>query len=276
MNIRRSVAGQAMPAETVKLEKDAFRKQDGTTIAWLGGAGIFINARGTNIMVDPVLEGFDMPLLIDQAITPEEVPVLDAVLITHIDNDHFSKLTLHDLEAVTRSIHAPQYVAEDARNDGLSAEGHGIGEHFTVSAAGGAASDALTVTLTPTRHNWQNYLPEYNYREWKEEDYCGFRIETPDGVIWVPGDSQPIPALFTQEAPDAILFDFSDNDWHIGFEGAVKMAATYPDAKLICIHWGTVDAPEFTPFNGDPERIRAAIINPERLYALAPGELLTL
>ena len=41
-------------------------------------------------MVDPMLKGFDMPLLINMPIAPKDVPHLDAVLITHCDNDHYS------------------------------------------------------------------------------------------------------------------------------------------------------------------------------------------
>lgn len=37
-----------------------------------------------------------------------------------------------------------------------------------------------------------------------------------------------------------------------------------------------VDAPEYTPFNGDPERLETAIKNPERIHALALGEGLSL
>ena len=52
------------------------------------------------------------------------------------------------------------------------------------------------------------------------EDACGFWIETPDGTVWAPGDSRLIPAHHLQmPAPDALLFDFSDSEWHFGLEG---------------------------------------------------------
>lgn len=72
--------------------------------------------------------------------------------------------------------------------------------------------------------------------------------------------------------PDVILFDFADNEWHITLEGAIKLANTYPSADLICIHWGTVDAPEMTPFNGNPENLFERVVHPERIKVLAPGE----
>jgi riboflavin biosynthesis pyrimidine reductase len=32
----------------------------------------------------------------------------------------------------------------------------------------------------------------------------------------------------------------------------VKLASTYPNTPLLLCHWGSVDAPDFTPFNRDP------------------------
>ena len=73
--------------------------------------------------------------------------------------------------------------------------------------------------------------------------------------------------------PDILFFDFSDNDWHMTLDGAVKLANTYPEAELICIHWGSVDAPTMSPFNGNPEVLLDRISNPERIKVLAPGEV---
>ena len=75
---------------------------------------------------------------------------------------------------------------------------------------------------------------------------------------------------------DVLLLDFADNSWHITFAGAVKLANTYPKANIICIHWGSVDAPEWNTFNGDPARLAASVVNPERVHALYPGEAFTL
>lgn len=74
-------------------------------------------------------------------------------------------------------------------------------------------------------------------------------------------------------APDVILFDFADNDWHITLKGAIQLANTYPNSDLICIHWGCVDAPDMTPFNGNPQNILDHVVNPNRVKILAPGEV---
>ena len=76
--------------------------------------------------------------------------------------------------------------------------------------------------------------------------------------------------------PDAMLFDFSDSEWHFGLDGAITMANTYPDTPLLLHHWGCVDAPDFPPFNGDPASLPGRVINPDRIIKLAPGEPFTL
>lgn len=264
MEIKYSEAGQAMPAGVVKIEKEAFSPSEDTAIYWLGGAGSLIHSRNTNLMIDPVLKGFDMPLLVESPLETEDVPSLDAILVTHIDNDHFSRITDKELKPVTKSYHAPHYVAEEMVKEELPGTGHDIHETFTVGD--------VSVTLTPADHDWQNLMEEFSYRHWEKEDYCGYWMETPDGTIWMPGDSRLLEEQLKMPEPDVILFDFADNVFHITLDGAVKLANTYPNAELICIHWGTVNAPEMTPFNADPTVLSDRVVNPERIHALMPGE----
>jgi L-ascorbate metabolism protein UlaG (beta-lactamase superfamily) len=217
------------------------------------------------MMVDPLLDTFDMPLLIKFPIASKDVPKLDAVLITHADNDHFSIPTNRNLKSATREYHSTIYVDSLMKNEGLPSFGHDIGERFKVGK--------VSVKLTAADHAYQNAYPGMSRRHFKDEDACGFMIETPDGTIWATGDSRLMPEhLKYLPVPDAIFFDFSDSEWHFTFEGAVKIANAYPNTPLLLCHWGSVDSPDFAPFNGDPERLRKAIVNPERIVLLAPGQ----
>ncbi len=265
MNVQFNPKGQAVPEKTVPVPREAFGKQDGTDIYWLGNAGALINSRGTTVMIDPVLSGFDMPLLIDVPLTEEQVPRLDAVLLTHCDNDHYSRTTCKALAPVVSAFHAPRYVASLLASElGIAGVGHDIGERFSFGN--------VQVELTPALHNWQNDSPKHHTRDFAREDYCGFWLDTPDGSIWAVGDSRLLEEQLHMPTPDAILFDFSDSRWHIGLEGAVKLANAYPDTPLILWHWGSVDAPEWKEFNGNPEELRGKAVNPDRVIALNPGE----
>ena len=50
------------------------------------------------------------------------------------------------------------------------------------------------------------------------------------------------------------------------------MANAYPHTPLLLYHWGSVDAPDFAPFNADPDALSGRVQNPERVCVLAPGE----
>lgn len=259
---------QAKAPKTQPFGAEAFRKSNKTTLRWLGMAGFFINSRGTTIMVDPLLKGFDMPVMIDFPIATEDVPRLDAVLVTHADNDHYSVPTNRDLAAVTKEYHSTVYVDSLMKNEGLPSYGHGIGDTFHVGP--------VRVRVTPADHAWQNAYPGASERRFRDEDSAGFWIETPDGTVWAPGDSRLMPEHLQFPAPDAILFDFSDSEWHFTLEGAVKIANAYPNTPLLLNHWGSVDAPDFAPFNADPKQLEKLVVNPKRIHVLAPGEPFTL
>lgn len=154
---------------------EAFQSQENTTVRWLAGAGALINCRGTILMIDPVLKGFDMPLLVEAPVKTEDVPHVDALLITHSDNDHFSWDTCRDLAPVCDSCHAPRYVAGLAAKLGLPSTGHEINDTFSVGP--------LNVTLTPADHAWQNAFPGAADRVFQKEDFCGFWLDTQDGTI---------------------------------------------------------------------------------------------
>jgi L-ascorbate metabolism protein UlaG (beta-lactamase superfamily) len=254
---------QACAPKTQPFGAEVFASSDKTIIRWLGNAGTFINSQGTCIMIDPLLEGFDLPLLIDMPILPENVPHLDGVLITHCDNDHYSRVTCKKLAPVCKEYHAPQYVSELMKEEELPGLGHNIGETFEIGT--------IKATLTPADHAWQNEKNKYT-RVFKFEDYCGFWLETPDGTIWVPGDSRLLPEHLEMPTPDSIIFDFSDNSWHIGLQGAVKLANAYPNTPLLLSHYGSVDAPNMDAFNANPDDLYELVENPERIYVLAPGE----
>lgn len=260
---------QAKPPKTQPFGKEAFAPSDKTTLRWLGMAGFLVNSRGTTFMVDPLLEGYDMPLLIDFPIKPKDVPHLDAVFATHSDNDHYSVETFHDIASVTKEFHSTIYVDSLMKSKGLRSFGHYIGETFDFGS--------VSVRLTLADHAWQNNFPKPGQRYYEPGDACGFWFTTPDGTIWAPGDSKFMQEQLHMPTPDAIMFDYSeDAAYHSGLEGAVKIANAYPNTPIILGHWGSVDAPDFVPFNGDPEHLIDRVINPKRIIVLAPGEPYTL
>lgn len=255
---------QAMPAVTLTA-KD-FEDNNTVSVYWLGGGGAMINSHGTVLMIDPLLEGFDMPLLVDSVMDVKDVGHVDGVFVSHVDNDHYSRPTLRDIKDRVDEVHTSHYVA------GLMKEECGIED-----AVGHTWHDEVQIknahiTFMPADHNWQNDVAKYQYRHWAKEEYFGFYVRTEGKKIWYVGDSRLMDYQLEMEEPDVILFDFADNIVHIGLENAYKLANTYPNAKLLLIHWGCVDAPTSAAFNGNPQNIIDHVVNPERVVVIAPGK----
>jgi L-ascorbate metabolism protein UlaG (beta-lactamase superfamily) len=259
---------QAKAPGTQAFGAKAFGPSKKTILRWLGAGGLFLNSRGTALMLDPLLVNSPMPFMIELPIVPAHVPHLDAVLITHSDWDHYSVATCRALASACRTFHSTHYVASLMKQEGLAAAGHDIGETFSVGS--------VRITLTPADHAWQNVHPKPGQRHFDDSDACGFRIETQDGSVWAPGDSRLMEAHLHQPVPDALFMDFSEDKWHFSLAGAAKLANAYPQTVILPSHWGTIDAPHFPPFNGDPAQFRALLTNPQRLKTLAPGQPYTL
>ncbi|WDF81127.1 MBL fold metallo-hydrolase [Mucilaginibacter sp. KACC 22773] len=256
---------QAKAPETIPFGKEAFAASKNTTVRWLGMAGFLVNSRGTTFMIDPLLEGYDMPLLMKFPILPKDVPHLDAIMATHSDNDHYSVATFKDLSAVTGEYHSTIYVDSLMRNEGLHSFGHKIGGTFKFGNT--------VCKLIPADHAWQNSYKGASNRHFEPGDACGFWFATPDGTIYATGDSRPMEEQLHMPAPDVILLDYSeDAQWHLGLEGSAKLLNAYPNAIVLLGHWGFVDAPDFAPFNGDPAKLMKLVVNPGRIKVLAPGE----
>src|SRR4029077_16168003 len=88
------------------------------TAAWLGHATVLINFCGIKILTDPVLFpriGIRVPFLFTigpkrltaPALTVDELPKIDLILLSHAHFDHIDTRTLHRFNASTRVITAP-------------------------------------------------------------------------------------------------------------------------------------------------------------------------
>src|SRR6476659_7952007 len=115
--------GQARAPVAQPFGSEAFDPSPGTTLRWLGMAGFLINSRGTTIMIDPLLGGFDMPIMMDMPVTAADFPRLDAFLVTHSVNDNNSVPTCLDLAPVTRAYCSTRYVASLMSAQELPAHG---------------------------------------------------------------------------------------------------------------------------------------------------------
>lgn len=279
----KSERGQAIPKETVLIDKSAFKDNGNTAIYWLGEAGVMVNSRGTVIFIDPILSVMPASILPGKGwmsevngtrclrvppVQAHQVDRLDAVLYTHSDDDHLGVITAPMLRPTLCSYHTTAYAAKVLKDLNIPEEriaAHPREDHFQIGC--------ITVEMTPANHPWQKSSEDvYGGWHFSMDDCCGFRLITPDGTIWIPGDSLPMDEHLQYDCADVIFADFSDDPFHYGSESMLRLCNHYRDAELIAYHWGTLDLPDFLPQNANPYRFAEKLENPDRLHILAPGE----
>ncbi|MFH0910202.1 MAG: MBL fold metallo-hydrolase [Planctomycetota bacterium] len=259
-----------------KIGPDFFAPRADTILAWLGMAGVLINARGTVFLIDPLLtvlrrDGREMSeseerFLFPLPIEAKEVPRADAVLYTHADDDHFGPATARTLLALTPLFVAPALVGEKLSALGVPRERMRDATHSLEIPVG-----TSMVEVTPALHDHQKVNP------YRREDCCGYLVKTPDGTIWHPGDTRLIDELLSVRGVDVFFFDVAPARAHLGPEGSAALAKSSGAKKLIAYHYGTFDLPGQAWASSDPEDSLSHLEGLlDRFVILQPGEILRL
>ncbi len=264
-------------SESIPITPDFFTKGPSTRLAWLGMAGLIVNAHGMVVLVDPLLgmvEGdgrvtseAGFPLDLPLPVTAEQVKRADLVCYTHGDEDHIGHLTARILsERLNCRFLAPPPVARALLSLGIP-ENRILTAHDWDTLMVGA----LEITITPALHDWQAENP------WQRGDCCGYLLRCPDGSIWHPGDTRLIDELLTFKEVDVLLFDVADVDSHLGPVGSARLAASCGAKVLVPYHYwtfGTSPGP-FADF--DPHSLTSSTQGLDaRIVNLRPGEVLEL
>ena len=250
------------------------------TAAWLGHATVLINFFGINILTDPVLFsriGIRVPFLFTigpkrltaPALTVDELPKIDIVLLTHAHFDHFDLRTLHRFDASTKIITAPR-----TRDLLRWTKLRDITElHWDERKSITTAAGTIETTAIPVKH-WGARMQHDDYR-----GYNGYLVERNNRRILFSGDSAFTDAfarLRTRGLVDlAIMSIGCYNPWirtHCNPEQAIQMATDAGARFIMPVHHQTFRL-SFEPFREPIERFEAALRDqPERIGLREIGE----
>jgi L-ascorbate metabolism protein UlaG (beta-lactamase superfamily) len=262
-------------------------KDNRVTVAWLGHATVLINFFGINILTDPVLFpriGIRVPFLFTigpkrltaPALTIDELPKIDLILLSHAHFDHIDTRTLYCLSrfnASTRVIAAPNTsdLLRRMRLRDVRELRWGEQESMTVSAG------KIDIIAFRVKH-WGARMQRDDYR-----GYNGYLIGRDGRNILFAGDT-----AFTDSFSELRSFgpiDFAIisigcyNPWigtHCNPEQAVQMANDAGARFIMPIHHQTFRL-SFEPFREPIERFEAALRDqPERIALREIGETFVL
>lgn len=264
------------------IDPSFFNPRADTACAWLGMAGLLVNARGTILFIDPLitvteLDGVacsetGLKLKVPLPIEAKDVPRADLVMYTHAENDHCGTLTPGVLEKRCRpKFLGPPPVHKRLRKAGVEESRMLTARDFETFRVGG-----VEIQVTPALHDHDPTNP------WKRGDCSGYLLRTPDGAIWHPGDTRLIDELLTFRDVDVLLWDVSYNvNAHLCPPGSAAIARTSGAKVLLAYHYGTMEAPEDGGYRraleSDPEDSLPYLKDLKgRFLILNPGEILHL
>jgi L-ascorbate metabolism protein UlaG (beta-lactamase superfamily) len=288
------------------------REESGLRVTLVGHASYLVQTGGLNLLIDPVWSDRCSPVswagpkrVNAPGIAFEDLPAIDAVLVTHNHYDHFDALTLQRLAArahlgpptagreptrficplgndaimnalrIDHLIDDATYVAK--RKPRMNAEAFDWGETIQLS-------DKVRVTVEPSLHWSARGLSDRFMALW-----CNYVIEGPAGAVYACGDTgYDDDSIFPRMKAKYGGFRLAllpigayEPRWfmkeqHMNPEEAVKVFRELGAEAAIGHHWGT-----FQLTNEGVERPREALaaalsgagVDPARFRPFLPGQV---
>ncbi|WP_267393690.1 MULTISPECIES: MBL fold metallo-hydrolase [unclassified Sphingomonas] len=278
-------AAQRWPAAVAVTPARPAQRVDGLRVTMVGHASLLIQAAGVNILTDPVWSPRASPF---RAVGPKRVtapgiafddlPRIDAVLLSHGHYDHLDLATLrrlHDRDA--------PLMAMPLGNDAIVRKA--IPQARCVSGDWWdrlPLAEGIATTLTPAYH-WSNRWPS----DARMMLWSGHYLDTPAGSIWFVGDTGYGDGRIFAEvrerlgSPDAALIPIGAYEprWfmaaqHVDPAEAVRIMTDVDAGWALGIHWGTfqlTDEAREAPRDGLVAAVAASGLAPDRFVAAEVG-----
>jgi N-acyl-phosphatidylethanolamine-hydrolysing phospholipase D len=161
-------------------------------VLWVGHATVLLQIDDKQILTDPVFTDTVAEIsdrFVEPGIDPANLPVLDAVLLSHLHMDHLSYGSLDRIAQKTRQLVAPDgarvYIPDSAVP---------LAELATWSRW---AHDGLVVTAVPVQHVGWRYGVD---AAWMRRTFTGYVIEYHGLTVYFGGDTAYVEANFKATA----------------------------------------------------------------------------
>ena len=235
------------PVEVARPTSFATPPEAGLRITWLGHSTVLIEVDGVRLLTDPVWSERCSPSSVvgptrffAPPVSLEELPALDAVVLSHDHYDHLDEATLVALAERTKKFFAPLGVGAHLEYWGIAPQKIVELDWWQQQNVG-----AVTVTATPARHFSGRSLGDANATLWASWAFVG-----PKHRVYFSGDTALFPGFaeigerlgpFDAALLEVGAYDALWADVHLGPEQAVAAHRALRGGLLIPVHWGTFD-----------------------------------
>jgi L-ascorbate metabolism protein UlaG (beta-lactamase superfamily) len=227
------------PLPSTKTDLFSLRREE-NLVVWMGHSSYYMQLSGKSFLVDPVFSGSAFIVRAfegSDVYTPEDIPPLDYLVITHDHWDHLDYQTLKALRGKVGTVLT-------GLGTGAHLESWGYEAHNIIELDWNETSDlgegwAITAIATP--HFSGRFLTR-NKAAW-----AAFVVESPDRKIFIGGDSgyaDYFAAVGQKYGPfDLVMLECGqyNEQWrnsHMFPEDTAQAALDLRAKKLFAVHWG--------------------------------------
>jgi L-ascorbate metabolism protein UlaG (beta-lactamase superfamily) len=254
--------GHVLDEQTALAQFNAHAKDD--SITWLGHAAFLVRMGRKTILTDPFLTARASPVdwfgperYVPPAISIQNLPPIDAIIVSHNHYDHLDARTVEALPNKDRiTVFAPLGIGDFFRERGYT-------HVYDLDWYQEQALDGLNVTSVPAVHFCRRGITDFNEVLWS-----GYILEAEGRRLYFAGDTGYGPVFKDMGArfgpihtalipiaayePQPIM-----RASHLTPEEAAQLGRDMGAETIVAMHWGTIvltDEPPFEP----PERFRTA------------------
>lgn len=266
------------------------QRQQAPVVTWLGHVSMLLQVAGLNVLIDPTLASHAGPLgrfgaqrRVPPPLAPEQLPRIDAVLVSHNHYDHLCSATLARLRAAGQS---PRFIVPLGLKDWFLRRGMEDTVELdwweSVELAPG-----VCVHFTPAQHWSRRSLNDTNASlwggyllEWSRSDAAGpWRFLFPGDT----GYSDDFKAIrqrigvvdFLALPIGAYLPRDFMKPMHVNPADAVQLMLDVQARQAMGVHWGTFALTQ-EAFDHPPRDLAAALaergVPAERVWLMRHGE----
>ena len=227
--------------------KDKMAHLENDYIVWLGHASYLIRLDNKHLLIDPFFSNYASPLqfigpkrIVPSALSIEELPKIDYVLVTHNHYDHLDKNSIKQLEKKFSPLMiVPEGLARTIKKWGVKHTQELVWQQAVTLGD-------ITITALPAYHYSRRCLFDLNKSWW-----CGFAIEHKNLKLFYAGDTG-YGDNFKVIGKQYTYFDYAMigigayeprkimQAVHLNPEEAVQLAIDINAKTLLPMHWGTI------------------------------------